>query len=339
MNVNCNTKVFAPEDGGAELQVMICAPSVEIAIRAAAESIPKGFKVIAGRLFLDELTAAPTLEHPFDAISVVREKPLGDQPVSLWIWASEPSLASDLLIWSANLVSDKKDVYEQSHEILCNYQQFLTSQGMNISDNCIRTWFFVDDIDYKYADFVRARRDFFDSLGLRSDTHYIASTGIFGIPGNRPVAGGDIMLDALALRDPKKCDIRYLHAYSHLSPTSLYGVTFERGTVVDYDDRSHIFISGTASIDSHGEVLHTGDVGKQCDRMMENVSVLLSEAHASMDDVQMAIVYLRNGEDLDVVKRHLSKTLRNIPHTYLLAPVCRPEWLVEIECMASTSLS
>jgi enamine deaminase RidA (YjgF/YER057c/UK114 family) len=338
MNVKCNTKVFAPKGSGAELQIMVCAPSVESALRTAAESIPQGFSVIAGRLFLDEVTAVPPLERPFEAISVVRERPLGDHPVSLWIWTSAPSLASGLLVWSANLVSDKEDVYDQTYEILRNYQQFLTSQGLNISDNCIRTWFFVDDIDHKYADFVRARREFFDTVGLRSDTHYIASTGIFGVPGNRPATGGDVMLDAFALRDPEKCAIRYLNAYSHLSPTSLYGVTFERGTVVEYDDRNHIFISGTASIDSHGKVVHAANVGKQCDRMMENVSVLLSEADATMKDVQMAIVYLRNSEDLDIVQQRLSYILRNIPHTYLLAPVCRPEWLVEIECMAVTSL-
>ena len=71
---------------------------------------------------------------------------------------------------------------------------------------------------------------------------------------------------------------------------------------------------------------------------MENVSVLLSEANASMEDVQMAIVYLRNSEDLGIVKERLSETLRDIPHNYLLAPVCRHEWLVEIECMATISL-
>jgi len=338
MKVQCSRKVFVPKGGGAELQLMICAPSVESAFKVAFDSIPQGFNVIAGRLFLDEVTAVPPLKAPFDTISVVRERPLGDHPVSLWIWTSAPSITSGLHVWSANLVSDKEDVYDQTYEILRNYQKFLTSQGLNISDNCIRTWFFVDDIDYKYADFVRARREFFDTVGLRSDTHYIASTGIFGVPGNRPATGGDVMLDALALKDPKQCVIRYLNAYSHLSPTSLYGVTFERGTVVDYDDRNHIFISGTASIDSHGKVVHVGNLRKQCDRMMENVSVLLSEADATMKDVQMAIVYLRNSEDLDIVQQRLSYILRNIPHTYLLAPVCRPEWLVEIECMATTSL-
>ncbi len=338
MNVSCDTKIFTPVSGGAELQIMIGALSVESALQTAAGSIPEGFYLVAGRLFLDEDTVVPSLAEPFNAISVIRQRPLGDYPVSLWIWASEETFSSASLLWSANLVSGKEDIYDQTCEILYNYQQFLNSQGMNITDNCVRTWFFVDDIDYKYSDFVMARREYFDSVGLRSDTRYIASTGIFGVPGKRGVTGGDVMLDALALRDPEKCTITYLHAYSHLSPTSLYGVTFERGTVVEYDDRNHIFISGTASIDAHGEVLFEGDVGKQCDRMMENVSVLLSEANASMEDVQMAIVYLRNSEDLDIVKQRLSAILRNIPHNWLLAPVCRPEWLVEIECMAVTSL-
>ena len=61
MNVKCNTKVFAPKGSGAELQIMVCAPSVESALRTAAESIPQGFSVIAGRLFLDEVTAVPLL--------------------------------------------------------------------------------------------------------------------------------------------------------------------------------------------------------------------------------------------------------------------------------------
>ncbi len=43
-----------------------------------------------------------------------------------------------------------------------------------------------------------------------------------------------------------------INAPSHLNPTYEYGVAFERATRVDYADRSHLFVSGTASIDNRG---------------------------------------------------------------------------------------
>ena len=62
------------------------------------------------------------------------------------------------------------------------------------------------------------------------------------------------------------------------SADSLVWSDFERGTSVEYGDRRHLFISGTASIDHRGEVVHVGDVREQTRRMWENVEKLLEEA-------------------------------------------------------------
>ena len=64
-----------------------------------------------------------------------------------------------------------------------------------------------------------------------------------------------------------------------------YGVSFERGTYVDYGDRRQVFISGTASINHRGEVVYPGDIRKQTERMWENVETLLKEAEMSFDDI------------------------------------------------------
>ncbi len=69
-----------------------------------------------------------------------------------------------------------------------------------------------------------------------------------------------VLFDAYAVKGLQPGQVTYLHALSHLSPTALYGVTFDRGTSVEYGDRRHLFISGTASIDHRGEVVHVGDV-------------------------------------------------------------------------------
>ena len=63
-------------------------------------------------------------------------------------------------------------------------------------------------------------------------------------------------MDNYAIAGVKKEQIHYLYAPSHLNRTSDYGVSFERGTYVDYADRRQVFISGTASINNKGEVMY-----------------------------------------------------------------------------------
>ena len=109
---------------------------------------------------------------------------------------------------------------------------------------------------------------------------------------------------------------------------------FERGTAVSYGDRKHIFLSGTASIDNKGEIVYPGDILKQTGRMMENISALLEEAGASIGDIMQAIVYLRDPADYENVQKYISTHYPELPHLIVLAPVCRPGWLIETECVA-----
>jgi enamine deaminase RidA (YjgF/YER057c/UK114 family) len=126
----------------------------------------------------------------------------------------------------------------------------------------------------------------------------------------------------------------YLYALSHLNRTIEYGVTFERGTLMQYGDRNHVFISGTASIDNHGEVLHVGNVKQQTLRMWENVETLLAEGDMTYDDVMQIVVYLRDLADYKLVKQLFDEKFPYTPYVITLAPVCRPTWLIEMECMA-----
>ena len=132
--------------------------------------------------------------------------------------------------------------------------------------------------------------------------------------------------------------MKHLYAPSHLNPTHEYGVTFERGTSLQYGDRKHLYISGTASINNRGEVVHVGDIASQTRRMWENVATLLAEGGASIDnDVMQMIVYLRDMGDFPTVRKMFEERFPNIPKVFTLAPVCRPAWLIEMECIAVTS--
>ena len=106
---------------------------------------------------------------------------------------------------------------------------------------------------------------------------------------------------------------RYLYAPSHLNRTIDYGVTFERGTLVEYGDRGHIYISGTASIDNQGRVVHPGDIVRQTERMWENVGALLAEGGMTFGDMAHIIVYLRDMADYAVVRQMFTERFPGTP--------------------------
>ena len=74
-----------------------------------------------------------------------------------------------------------------------------------------------------------------------------------------------------------------------------------------YGDRKHVFISGTASIDKEGRVVHENNPDKQAERMLENVGALLKEADAEVKDIVYSIVYLRDAADYPCVRAVLQR--------------------------------
>ena len=234
------------------------------------------------------------------------------------------------------MLSDGEDSEAQMSDLFRRYEDLLGTHGLSVSLDCVRTRIFVRDVDTNYAGVVKGRKDFFNSIGLTPDTHFIASTGI---GGSDALPRHSVIRHACAVGGLAHGQIKYLHAFDHLSPTALYGVTFERGTAVTYGDRRHVFISGTASIDSAGRVVHEGDPVRQTERMLENIGALLAEADARFEDIAGSIVYLRDFADYRRVQSVIKRMYPGLSPLYVLAPVCRPAWLVEMECMAIVPVS
>ncbi|WP_309400978.1 Rid family hydrolase [Cerasicoccus maritimus] len=284
------------------------------------------------------------------ALSIIQQPPLSAHKVVAWSYiihdGQHDQMPADILsdsdliirrggyehLWSTHRCSCNGvvDSAGQTNKILRDYNRLLESNGFSMKDDCIRTWFYVKDIDYHYQGVVEARKDMFTGLGMTPDTHYIASTGI---EGRNACAKTNVLLDAYSVRGLSDGQIRFLTAPENLNPTHEYGVTFERGVSVDYGDRRHVLISGTASINNKGEILHVNDVASQTARAMVNIEALLADADFTMCDVAHLIVYLRDISDSGVVQEYLDEHYSEIPKVYVLAPVCRPGWLVEIECM------
>ncbi len=235
-------------------------------------------------------------------------------------------------VWTQGITCTRDETsYEQSRGILDTYSSFLRKYGITLSDDVVRTWFFVRNIDTNYKGFVTARREYFAASGLTVHTHFIASTGV---EGSHVDVAARVSMDAYAVSGLLPGQVAFLSAPENLSSTYVYGVTFERGVSVSYRDRKHVILSGTASIDGNGSILHKGDVLRQLDRTVENMEALLKKAGAGIGNIVSLTAYVRDLSDFDLVKDRMRHIFPASPIVTCCASVCRPGWLVEVEGMA-----
>jgi enamine deaminase RidA (YjgF/YER057c/UK114 family) len=234
------------------------------------------------------------------------------------------------LLWTTNCTDGSvMDSRIQTDKIFDGLNSVLNHHQMDLRQNMVRTWIYVRDIDNNYAGMVRSRCELFDNIGLTAQTRYIASTGIEGKTFN-PV--NLVTLDSLSIGNLKEEQIIKMEALENLSSTAAYGVTFERGLRVRFGDRSHLYISGTASIDKCGNIMYEGDVRKQLERTLDNVEALLAPHGATMNDMQYIFLYLRNPGHFSLISDILSNRIpEGLPLIAVEGPVCRPGWLVEVE--------
>jgi enamine deaminase RidA (YjgF/YER057c/UK114 family) len=298
------------------------------------------------RSVLDASPLVQPAEGDCCAISLIRQPPLPDGKVAMIAYHIEgidrqvsgspthvvlnrPDYTH--LFLTQICAPDVESSYDQTAAMFAEADTQLARHGMSLETDTQRTWLYVQNVDANYMGMVRARREHFARHGLTADTHYIASTGIEGTYSDPRVK---VLMDLQAIGGLKEGQVHYVEARTHLNPTHEYGVTFERGTAIDYGDRRHVFISGTASIDNRGEILHPGDVGGQFERVFENIGALLGNAGASLADMTYLLVYVRDPADYGLVRERLDQQFAGVPRLIVAGPVCRPGWLVEAECRA-----
>ena len=125
-------------------------------------------------------------------------------------------------------------------------------------------------------------------------------------------------------------------AHDYPKPSS-----FSRGLRLDIKGITILMISGTASVDEHGQSVHVGDFRAQTRRTYQNITALLGAEGATWKDVVRTSCYLRDIErDYDAFNEIRSgffkqQGLNPLPaSTGIQAIICRPDLLIEIEAMA-----
>jgi len=125
-------------------------------------------------------------------------------------------------------------------------------------------------------------------------------------------------------------------AYVYARPSS-----FSRGLRLDIKGVTILLISGTASIDEHGQTIHEGDFQAQTWRTYQNITALLESEGATWKDIVRTTCYLRDIErDYAAFNEIRTEFFRKqgldpLPaSTGIQAILCRPDLLIEMEAMA-----
>lgn len=155
------------------------------------------------------------------------------------------------------------------------------------------------------------------------------------------IAGPDLVIDCLAsagggtsVGNPRQtASWRYSRRYGPMPPC------FARGTISVLDGRRMLLVGGTASIVGE-ESRHHGDVRAQTEEALTNIEAVIvsggGPCRCPLGRLTDARVYIVNDADAEIVeglvRARSSKTLRL---ETVLARVCRPELLVEIEGLAN----
>lgn len=237
------------------------------------------------------------------------------------------------MIWFSEFGgSQSMDSCHQAWEQFSGIDPALHASHVTFRENAVRTWIYARDIDTRYNGIVDGRNRYFETIGLSNQTRYVVSTGI---EGKTACSNTVVCIETLLFAGIHENQIVRMEALDAMCPTIHYGVAFERGLRIRFGDRSHLYISGTASIDKHGNVLYLGDPYKQTERTIDNIAALLERQDAGLQDLMYLLVYLRDPSNLPQVQTVVAKRIGNdIPVLFLEAAVCRPAWLVEIEGLA-----
>lgn len=230
------------------------------------------------------------------------------------------------------------DVGEQSAKVFSRIREILDAEGFSPSD-IVRQWNYIDHITQvndglqNYQLFNDARSAFYQDADWSGG--YPAATGV-------GCSAGGVMVCIYAVKDsstvskPIDNPIQVpAHKYSgkvleagrkevRTTPK------FERARLLG----DTVYVSGTAAIKGENSEF-SKDASVQCEGLIDVVEHLVAPSNIgagySRFDFDLVRVYLKYPEDADTVIQCLGNHWKGVPMHFLIADICRPELLLELE--------
>lgn len=231
-------------------------------------------------------------------------------------------------------ISDMREASRLAYDILQTYLQQSPHQWP------LKIWNYVPGInlgsgdDELYRQFCLGRAD--AVLIDPGDRPPLPAATAIGSPADEPALQVYFLaaaLPGLDVENPRQVSAwRYPRQYGPRSPL------FSRGTILRLNGSRQFLISGTASVVGH-QTHHENQVANQLSESLRNVQSLLDEGHRLMgdshihhDDRGMFKVYIRNPDDLDLIRHTMdAEAPAEIPRIYLEGDICRENLLTEID--------
>lgn len=230
------------------------------------------------------------------------------------------------------------DIATQSSAVFARIGEILESEGFGIGE-IVRQWNYIEDITgindgvQNYQLFNDARSAFYSKTEWPGG--YPAATGIGCAAGGVTVCVYAVK-DAARLSSPIDNPLQ-VPAHKYSGKVLVQGLSaskttpkFERARLVG----DTVMISGTAAIKGEDSEVFS-DPAKQAKAAIEVVESLISPANIHPGNKRFSLeslrVYVKRETDAESIISVLSDHWKGVPVHYMLADVCRPELLLEIE--------
>ncbi|GHT26711.1 hypothetical protein FACS18942_04660 [Planctomycetales bacterium] len=256
--------------------------------------------------------------------------------------------------------------YQRSYSAFEQLRQQLNSADTEFSQT-LRTWIYQGHLvlpegkTQRYKELNRARTDFFKEIDFLKDYLPQDYSGKSGTGAVYPASTGigtddmDIVISAVAVAQSGSRKEKYgfltvplenphqTSAFDYGTSYSPQSPKFSRALAAVHRNGCMIFVSGTASItDSESRFIE--DPEKQTEQTLDNIAALIGTKNlnrhgidgfvSALSDLQVVRVYVKRPAELDIIREVCERRLNNVPVLYVIADVCRPELLVEIEGIA-----
>lgn len=237
-----------------------------------------------------------------------------------------------------------KSTFRQSNEVFGKIGKILLSNGFLPSDIC-RQWNYIPGItvlhdgSQNYQEFNDARSIFYAGSDWKGG--YPAATGI-------GTTAGGVMVELYAIRGtgyrslPIDNPVQIAaHNYSQEVLDGKIIETLQERTTPKFERArllgSNIFISGTAAI--RGEHSNFSDNAvEQAAETMEIMNRLIATDNIPVTNngarYDLLRVYVKRECDIPATREYMQRHYPAVPKHYLVADICRPELLIEIEGIA-----
>lgn len=248
--------------------------------------------------------------------------------------------------------SPNDSIGRQSETIFGIIDEILLTEQLSVS-SITRQWNYIEQITgikegkQNYQEFNDARTSYYDKGDWVNG--YPAATGIGTLCGGVMVdinaeTGNDWA--TIAIDNPLQIPA---HVYSEKVLVSeecgevkkKTTPKFERAKAVETDKGKLIYISGTAAIRGENSLKDIG-INEQVNATLENIEYLISIKNGDAFGADISEnasptyfrVYMKYVKHYDIAREIIYKRYPNLPVGYVIADVCRPELLIEIEGMA-----